>query len=261
MKLPLDPIALEAACKAGREGLWDPLKLPEESPMTFLKPYEHIYAKYEYDSENNCTEDDMLPLYKKWPRITAENLEEEIRQIQSSYLGNTAATNTTMNTVNLISIGTYESSATSPTMNPITKDQDAIDTESGTQEIPRNLQESACFRSVDRMKLIHQIITYGGPGGCGIDIYQLIKDNCVLAYGPLHDMVELRDLESLWLTFVAWPWDQPFDKIKNYFGEKIGLYFLWLGVYTTWLIPAAIVGFFIWINIAVEGMCMLQCVL
>ncbi len=224
--------------------------------MTHYKPFEYIYAKYEFDSENNCTEDDMLPLYKKWPRITAEKLEEEIRQIQQSYFGNTASVNTDLSTVNLISLGTYQPSTGSsklggsPTINPITAD--SLDPESIEVE-SRRLQESACFRSVDRMKLIHMIINYGGPGGCGLDIYQLIKDNCVLAYGPLHDMVELRDLESLWVTFFAWPWEQPFDKVKNYFGEKIGLYFLWLGTYTAWLIPAAIVGFFVWINVAAEG--------
>lgn len=29
---------------------------------------------------------------------------------------------------------------------------------------------------------------------------------------------------------------------RKYFGEKIGIYFCWLGYYTTMLIPAAIVG-------------------
>lgn len=29
---------------------------------------------------------------------------------------------------------------------------------------------------------------------------------------------------------------------RKYFGEKVGLYFAWLGVYTQMLIPAAVVG-------------------
>lgn len=33
-----------------------------------------------------------------------------------------------------------------------------------------------------------------------------------------------------------------FLSCRKYFGEKIGLYFAWLGVYTQMLIPAAIVG-------------------
>ena len=30
---------------------------------------------------------------------------------------------------------------------------------------------------------------------------------------------------------------------RNYFGEKVGIYFAWLGYYTMMLIPASIVGF------------------
>ena len=29
---------------------------------------------------------------------------------------------------------------------------------------------------------------------------------------------------------------------RKYFGEKIGMYFAWLGLYTTMLVPASIVG-------------------
>ncbi|KAG0253841.1 Anoctamin-7 [Mortierella polycephala] len=36
---------------------------------------------------------------------------------------------------------------------------------------------------------------------------------------------------------------QPLEEIRFYHGEKIALYFAWIGYYTKWLIPAAIVGF------------------
>lgn len=36
----------------------------------------------------------------------------------------------------------------------------------------------------------------------------------------------------------------------DYFGEKVGLYFLWLGHYTSWLFPAAIIGILAWISVA-----------
>jgi hypothetical protein len=38
------------------------------------------------------------------------------------------------------------------------------------------------------------------------------------------------------------PWDQPIDLIRDYFGEKVGMYFEFLGHYTTWLLPLAIGG-------------------
>jgi len=30
--------------------------------------------------------------------------------------------------------------------------------------------------------------------------------------------------------------------LSRYFGEEIAIYFTWLGFYTTWLLPASIVG-------------------
>ena len=29
---------------------------------------------------------------------------------------------------------------------------------------------------------------------------------------------------------------------RHYYGEKVGIYFTWLGFYTSWLLPASIVG-------------------
>ena len=40
---------------------------------------------------------------------------------------------------------------------------------------------------------------------------------------------------------------QPISAIRNYFGEKIALYFAWIGVYTSFLLPAAIFGLFCFI--------------
>jgi hypothetical protein len=35
---------------------------------------------------------------------------------------------------------------------------------------------------------------------------------------------------------------QPLDKVRDYFGEELAFYFAWLGFYTTWLAPAAVIG-------------------
>jgi hypothetical protein len=109
------------------------------------------------------------------------------------------------------------------------------------------------FRGVDRLKIIYSILTAKShDGGCNLDIYKLMKDKCLVSFFPLHDHVELIPLESSWLQVFQFPWNQPVTMVKDYFGEKIGLYFVWLGHYTTWLFFAAIVGFFCWINVAAE---------
>uniref|UniRef100_A0A8C1PDM0 Anoctamin n=2 Tax=Cyprinus carpio TaxID=7962 RepID=A0A8C1PDM0_CYPCA len=48
-----------------------------------------------------------------------------------------------------------------------------------------------------------------------------------------------REKQHLYSIFYKY---QPIGLIRKYFGEKVGLYFAWLGVYTQMLIPAAIVG-------------------
>ncbi|KAJ3594024.1 hypothetical protein NHX12_006356 [Muraenolepis orangiensis] len=45
-----------------------------------------------------------------------------------------------------------------------------------------------------------------------------------------------------WASYSVFYKYQPISLIRKYFGEKVGLYFAWLGVYTQMLIPAAIVG-------------------
>uniref|UniRef100_A0A673G6X3 Anoctamin n=1 Tax=Sinocyclocheilus rhinocerous TaxID=307959 RepID=A0A673G6X3_9TELE len=49
-------------------------------------------------------------------------------------------------------------------------------------------------------------------------------------------------LHKEWANYGACYKYQPMDLIRKYFGEKIGLYFAWLGVYTQLLIPASALG-------------------
>ncbi|NXE03857.1 ANO7 protein, partial [Lophotis ruficrista] len=45
-----------------------------------------------------------------------------------------------------------------------------------------------------------------------------------------------------WAKWGKWCKYQPLDHVREYFGEKIAFYFTWLGFYTGWLLPAAVVG-------------------
>ncbi|KAL3671142.1 hypothetical protein V7S43_004323 [Phytophthora oleae] len=108
------------------------------------------------------------------------------------------------------------------------------------------------FRGVDRIKLMLNIIKTRGEGGCGLNVSELLRDKCLVAAFPLHEPEELEKLQSKWFSWRFAPWQQPLWDIKDYFGEKVGLYFAWLGHYTTWLIAPAIIGCLLFANVIVE---------
>ncbi|XP_057653457.1 anoctamin-8 [Diorhabda carinulata] len=62
---------------------------------------------------------------------------------------------------------------------------------------------------------------------------------------PLHDPPALEKLQNVWVCDVFNK--QPLDEITEYFGVKIGMYFAWLGHYTTALSIPAIFGFVFWL--------------
>ena len=110
------------------------------------------------------------------------------------------------------------------------------------------------FRSVDRVKLVLSIIKADpNENGAGLVLQKLLKNGIIVGAYPLHDVNELRAVQDRWLNYWAWPWNQPFGRIKDYFGEKIGLYFLFLGHYTGSVMVAAAVGLVFWVMTVVQG--------
>lgn len=59
----------------------------------------------------------------------------------------------------------------------------------------------------------------------------------------LHEPVQRAELVAKWLRRDMLPWTQPFDDIREYFGEKYALYFLFYGHYSQWLLLPALIGF------------------
>ncbi|NWI74028.1 ANO2 protein, partial [Dryoscopus gambensis] len=87
-------------------------------------------------------------------------------------------------------------------------------------------------------------------------ISTLIANNVYDAAYPLHDgeyegqnddMNERKLLYQEWARYGVFYKFQPIDLIRKYFGEKIGLYFAWLGLYTEFLIPSSVVGIIVFL--------------
>ncbi|XP_063326660.1 anoctamin-1a isoform X1 [Pelmatolapia mariae] len=84
-----------------------------------------------------------------------------------------------------------------------------------------------------------------------LGLTSLLANGVYTSAYPLHDgdiegvSAEPNDRKLLyeqWASYSVFYKYQPIGLIRKYFGEKVGLYFAWLGVYTQMLIPAAIIG-------------------
>jgi len=101
------------------------------------------------------------------------------------------------------------------------------------------------FRSVDIIFLMISIFeskNKENPPGSKLNIAKMNAEQACLASFPIHDYDDLQMLAEKWLVAIQMPLSQPFDDIRNYFGEKIGLYFFFLGFYTDRLIYVSLIG-------------------
>ncbi|XP_041796880.1 anoctamin-7 [Chelmon rostratus] len=121
------------------------------------------------------------------------------------------------------------------------------------------------FKTTQRHKVLYEILArtpYGSlkQGEVGID--RLLNEQVFTAAYPLHEgrfqpptaPVPPESLGLRQILYVYWAqWSrfrryQPLDHIREYFGEKIALYFAWLGFYTGWLLPASLVGTMVFLS-------------
>jgi len=117
-----------------------------------------------------------------------------------------------------------------------------------SNEIPYKTYDVGPFRNCDRIDLIHNIIENAYEmNGAGMNLATLIREKAVITVFPLHDYSKLLTLQKDWIKLRMFPGDQPNNKIRDYFGAKIALYFCFLNHYTLWLIPAAVAGMISWI--------------
>ncbi|XP_045711193.1 anoctamin-1 isoform X3 [Phyllostomus hastatus] len=109
------------------------------------------------------------------------------------------------------------------------------------------------FDSKTRSTIVYEILkrTTCSKAKYSMGITSLLANGVYSAAYPLHDgdyegeNVGFNDRKLLyeeWASYGVFYKYQPIDLVRKYFGEKIGLYFAWLGVYTQMLIPASVVG-------------------
>nr|XP_023420199.1 anoctamin-1 isoform X6 [Cavia porcellus] len=114
------------------------------------------------------------------------------------------------------------------------------------------------FDSKTRSTIVYEILkrTTCTKAKYSMGITSLLANGVYSAAYPLHDgdyegdNVDFNDRKLLyeeWARYGVFYKYQPIDLVRKYFGEKIGLYFAWLGAYTQMLIPASIVGIIVFL--------------
>ncbi|XP_067007730.2 anoctamin-7 isoform X2 [Anabrus simplex] len=121
------------------------------------------------------------------------------------------------------------------------------------------------FTNVQRSRILHEILStavFGKKKKGEVGIERLVEEGVFCSAFPLHDgpyevkkkngVIEgplnpRQVLYEYWARWGKWYKYQPLDHIREYFGEKIAIYFAWLGFYTGWLLPAAVVGLLVFL--------------
>ncbi|XP_040836223.1 anoctamin-3 isoform X1 [Ochotona curzoniae] len=114
------------------------------------------------------------------------------------------------------------------------------------------------FSNATRSRIVYHMLerTKYENGISKVGIQKLITNGSYIAAFPPHEGAYKSNLPikthgpqnnrhllyERWARWGMWYKYQPLDLIRLYFGEKIGLYFAWLGWYTGMLFPAAVVG-------------------
>uniref|UniRef100_A0A672N0R3 Anoctamin n=1 Tax=Sinocyclocheilus grahami TaxID=75366 RepID=A0A672N0R3_SINGR len=124
---------------------------------------------------------------------------------------------------------------------PFSRDKLHLVIKEHLQKVYEILRRTACTQTCQTMGMFLEMSNLQMPYSFKLDcIASLLAKGVYDSAFPLHDVSFM--LHEEWANYGACYKYQPMDLIRKYFGEKIGLYFAWLGVYTQLLIPASALG-------------------
>ncbi|XP_028393643.1 anoctamin-7-like isoform X1 [Dendronephthya gigantea] len=126
------------------------------------------------------------------------------------------------------------------------------------------------FKDTERSRIVYEILEtapYGKKQRGEIGVERLVEEEVFVAAYPLHvgpyelprefkdgpdspEEIKLNQrqvLKEYWARWGKWLKYQPLDHIREYFGEKIGIYFAWLGQYTAWLLAPSFLGMLVFL--------------
>ncbi|KAI4553514.1 hypothetical protein MJT46_016808 [Ovis ammon polii x Ovis aries] len=111
--------------------------------------------------------------------------------------------------------------------------------------VPRGeLSRPTSIQATNRIRIVDFVLN--SKTAAGDTLQDLVKDGVFEAGFPLHEGE--AHLKKTWARWRSMFQKQPISDIRDYFGEKVALYFAWLGWYTYMLVPAAVVGLVVFLS-------------
>ncbi|XP_069544681.1 anoctamin-9-like isoform X2 [Brachyistius frenatus] len=97
-----------------------------------------------------------------------------------------------------------------------------------------------------RIRIVHFILhqTFINTGE---NLKELLMKDVFETMFCLHERKKQKQLTKKWARWSGLFTGQPVNHVKCYFGEKVALYYLWLGWYTKLLVPAAALGLIVFL--------------
>jgi hypothetical protein len=97
------------------------------------------------------------------------------------------------------------------------------------------------FNELTRLKICGVLLEVRPKENCeNLKIRRYLRNGWMLGCFPFHNEAKLNALRQALKFYPFSPF--PYDRFKDYFGEKIALYFSFVEHYTFWLVGPAIIG-------------------
>jgi len=193
-----------------------PIKIADELRFSYMHPFDHLHGRYSRTADQS--------IYKQYPGKIS--LFESKCSIKAQGAGAGAA--------------------------------EENKSQKGSWQKP--LHDDTCegktsiLSQTDRLKLTYlMLLASKRQGGCKLDIQGYLVKKDLLTLYPMHNTTEKEALlKEVWTKF-RMPWNMPYEPIRQYMGEKIAIFFVFIGHQSKWLIAPGIVGFIVQIVVWSTG--------
>jgi len=114
----------------------------------------------------------------------------------------------------------------------------------------KNSNAVGLFDGVNKLKLMYNMLTANKrDGGCRLDIQGALLREDILSMYPSHSSKTITEIldksNNVWCKM---PWNMPVDRIRDYVGEKMALFYVFLGHQSYWLILPMILGIIVQVS-------------